>query len=468
MWKSFVSLCDESPDSVAIASTDASFTYEDLREIIPRLASWLVDNGVESNHRVAINLPTLPHSLFSLSLYFIGACSASWVSLDAARRDEIDYVVTAASERVSGIKNILLPEDWFFEIYKSNHISEYPREPESLARIVYSSGTTGTPKGVGFSFANLEQRVKAAKRNWITYQPFMSLLDVNTVSGMQTLFAQISSGETYFLPVKPEHNYHVLSQWNVKAIKASPMQLRALLEHCSRNGLKLPALSLAQGAGGFTPRKLAERFAKYFSCDFVNLYGSTETGTVSVRHGFESDEQLMGQLVSEAEVEIFDEEGNLLPSGVSGKVRVRTKNMASGYISYDAQATQLGFSEGWFYPGDIGFLQGKELFITGRQEDLVNFGGLKYSLSFLDGQLQELPGVNDAAVVDIVDSYNQELLAICIAGTTTSPEKVVAHLRAHIAAEIRLAVVDMELIPRTRTAKVDRNKLRELAQGLYA
>lgn len=467
MWSSFVSLCENSGEKIAISGPDTSFTYEDLFEIIPRAASWLVDQGVVSTDRVAINLPSLPHALFSLAIYFTGSCSATWVGGEAARRDEIDFVLTFVDDPVIGIPNISLSENWFLDIYKAKPIAEQPKSPASLSRIVYSSGTTGTPKGVAFSFNNLEERVVAAKRNWIKEQPFMSLLDVNTVSGIQTLFAQISLGQTYFLPGTPEENYHALLEGEVKSIKASPMQLRALVEYCSRNSLSLPQLALAQGAGGFTPKKLAERFSAFFSCNFVNLYGSTETGTVSIRHGADSKEQDMGLLVDEAEVQIVGEDGELMSLGTSGKVRMRTVNMASGYVDQDTDPGQLGFSEGWFYPGDIGRLEEGRLFVTGRQADLVNFGGLKYSLSFLDGRLQELPGVNDAAVVDITDSHGQELLALCIAGTTTSSNNVIEHLRTHVATEIRLVVVSLESIPRTRTAKIDRNKLRELAQGSY-
>lgn len=86
MWKTIFSLCGQSTGSIAITSTDVSFTYGDLREIVPRVAAWLVGNGVESNHHLAINLPMAAHTLFSLCITSTLALLAGYHSMQLGEK----------------------------------------------------------------------------------------------------------------------------------------------------------------------------------------------------------------------------------------------------------------------------------------------------------------------------------------------------------------------------------------------
>lgn len=469
VWDQIADQAEKNADSDALVSVEQSFTYGDLLNIVPRLSTWLSNRGVEMGSKVAIDLPPLPHSLVTLALSQIGATSATWISDEVFLRDGLDVLVTGKTVSNKEIIQAHVGEDWAAEISQCTPFSSqnHGASPEDLVRIVYSSGTTGLPKGVPFSRATLILRVQAARSNWILEQPFMSLLDVTTVSGMQTLFAQLLSGESYIIPGVGSQNVKLLKDRRVRSLKASPAQLRVLLEAGKSAGEQLPDLKFVQGAGSFIPANLAKDLNEHFRAEIVNLYGSTETGTVTIRRGVNDSEQLMGSIVQEAEVEIVSSDGRPLPIGEEGLVRVRTANMSSGYLGQEIPKESVGFISGWFYPGDRGYQDDQGLlYVTGRSNDLVNFGGLKYNLSYLESKILAEPLLVDAAVTEITAADQVAKLGVGFVGQARDELTVRSVLRELVAKEVGIEIHRLDLIPRTRTGKVDRAALRSQLEAM--
>ena len=464
-YLSFRSQAESQPSEACFVSNQISLTYAEMLDVVQRASSWLVAKGVLCGQRIAIRTPDEFHSILTLAGLQLGCTTASFVNSEVFERDGFDHLVCFDDPSFDVPKQIGIQNHWLAELVSISprqEVAEFDSD-ESLVRIVYSSGTTGLPKGVPFSVGSLQSRLDAAGRNWMGTQPFMALLGLMTVSGIQTFYSQVFSGKTYFNPGNGVINANLVFNNSVRSIKASPAQLRALLEACRLTSESLKTLELIQAAGSFLPDSLARELQEQFGAEIVNLYGSTETGTVAVRTALGESQNEMGTLVPEATVEIVDESNNLLEAGQTGIVRVKTPNMADNYVS-GSNDLGTGFIDGWFYPGDVGYLtEDATLFVTGRHKDLVNIGGLKFNLSYLDQQVLNDQEITDACVVELTDEAGFSYLGVAAVSNLDDPgTSVLKSLRTVVHSEVKITVHKVAEIPRNQNGKALRLEVQEL------
>lgn len=458
-WKA----AQEQPENLAIASVDFSMTYGELSDVVTKSVEWLGSLGVRAGQRVALKLPPELHPVFTLGLMELGVASAGYVSTEVFERDGFDWLITQSLNTSIPIeKQVTISQEVLVAIAKLSGANGVGfGSSQDVVRIIYSSGTTGLPKGVPFSVEGLLFRVEAARRNWMPQQPFMGLLGPLTVSGFQAMIAQLLSGNKYLVPGPGAKNAFEIARHQVRSIKASPSQLRALLDHCRADNIKLPSLEIIQSAGSFLPATLAKELSEYFYAEVVNLYGSTECGTVAVRVGMHDEPNLAGTLVPESTVEILDNEGR--PGAGEGRIRIKTPALSSGYLSGNP-SDLVGFHDGWFYPGDLGHIDNKnQLWVTGRSTELVNIGGVKLNLNEVELKLQNAHPTSDIAAVDFLGPEGEELLGIAVTNSeTVTANELEASLRNLLPRGIDLVVLAIRDIPRNAAGKPLRPELREL------
>jgi acyl-coenzyme A synthetase/AMP-(fatty) acid ligase len=447
----------KNPSAVAISSSAIRITYANLVESVQLFASAFIAAGIKRGQVVAVATKPEFECLATLSLLQIGAISISATeSVFKNYNKNIDWLITDGTLPLATKQQIIVNEDFFEKLGKYRPNPDVEDIDESaLVRVVFSSGTTGTPKGVPFTLRNLLARIESARNNWIPSLPFMSLLGLDTVTGMQTFFWSVINGETYFAVTSAKENLRQLLEHKVSSLKTSPARLRDLVAVAETNAL--PELNTIQVAGSLLDNKLVSDCERKFGITPTYLYGSTEVGTVTRGQFRKEEPNNLGATVSDIELEIT----------ADSKIRYRKAGMPEGYWLKNNNR-ETGFIDGWFYPGDLGFLNSSnELLLSGRTDDVVNVGGAKFNLLELDLWLQNSEMFEEVGTFRIPTKDGIDEIGIAfVSRNPPIPDLLTRRVRAFLnELEFRYLFRVPEL-PRNKLGKVDRNALALLVSNL--
>lgn len=446
---SFFRHASNNPGAAAVASPNLEISNANFVESIRYFAASFSKKGIAKGSIVGVSAKPEIECVVTLALMQLGAISLT--ATEAVLREyrsKIDRLVTDTT----GInfpegRKILVDQTFMSELGMLRPMEAIADiDEEDLVRIVFSSGTTGTPKGVPFSAKNLIARTTSADSNWMPKKPFMSLLGLDTVSGIQTFYRNAFSGETYLAPTMALGNAKMINKYKVKSIKTSPARLKELLNTMPE---KPEALEIVQVAGSLLSNSLVSQCAANWGITPVYLYGSTEVGTVTAGEFQTDSPSNVGKPVSDVDFEI-----------TGGQIRYRKDGMPLNYWLDDLQVTS-GFRDGWFYPGDLGSLNSKgELILSGRSDDVVNVGGAKFNLLELDIWLQSLDMFKDVASFQVLSVNGEVQLGIAfVSNSPPIPEMILDRIRAFIPDLSFDFLIHLESIPRNRLDKVDRKAL---------
>ncbi|HVZ43444.1 MAG TPA: class I adenylate-forming enzyme family protein [Ramlibacter sp.] len=333
---------------------------------------------------------------------------------------------------------------------------------ETPARIVLSSGTTGTPKRVLITHGEMSDRQDTAGvvfgTHWNTRS--CSLMGINTLGGYASPLLTWASGGTVVFPsskpgVAP---WHIL-RLETNALLLSPTQLEALVASLPADYAPIPALRIFV-AGSSLPQQLSVKTRLRLTQQLFVVYGSTEVGTVSMTHAAQADGRpgFTGQVVPWVDVEVVDEEDRPVAPGTTGEVRMRSKVLVERYL--DDDANEIALRGGWFYPGDAGTLDAHGgLTIVGRTRELINIGGLKLSPVAADEALSTVPGVKDVAVFGFDSPRGVRACAAVVAADDFDREALVRRFGKTFPGSPQLLVARVAEIPRNDMGKVLRLQL---------
>jgi long-chain acyl-CoA synthetase len=359
---------------------------------------------------------------------------------------------------------------------------------EAPALLVYTSGTTGNPKGVMLAQYNLIANAQGTVE-WHGLHAgtrMMCILPIHHVNGiLVTLITPLIAGASVVL----NKGFKVGTFWQriaaerVAMVSVVPTILQFLCEAAfDTKRLDLSAFRYVICGAGTLAIALVERFEKQFGIPVMHGYGLSETSAFvctlpidlpSVEHhdwltahGYPS----IGAPFPYTELAIHDAEGKALPEGEHGEIVARGHFIMQGYLNRpDANAET--FKHGWFRSGDEGFFrndaQGRPFFfITGRLKELINRGGVKYSPFEIEEVLLEIPGVKVGLAIAFDNEwYGEEVGAYVVkeANAAVSEEDILAHCRARMSFEKCPKVVVFGTdIPVTVTGKYQRLKLKPL------
>jgi acyl-CoA synthetase (AMP-forming)/AMP-acid ligase II len=220
--------------------------------------------------------------------------------------------------------------------------------------------------------------------------------------------------------------------------------------------------------GGAVPSQLLERVWKRMCPHVFSDYGATEVGSVASADLRDINEtpSRTGYIVPPAMVDIVDDNGTSLGTGTEGIVRLRTPYMASGYIG-QPEASTLVFRDGWFYPGDYGYVTPENLLVvTGRLETRINVGGDKINPERIEEVLRAFPGVYDAAVVSVPNAFGLEDIHALIHADAFADEALRVHCQSKLTRSfVPVRFVPVDHIPRSETGKIQRSQLRDLTKS---
>jgi long-chain acyl-CoA synthetase len=345
--------------------------------------------------------------------------------------------------------------------------------PDDLAVIMYTSGTSGLPKGVLLSYSNVaedaESAIEAAQLKG--YHRFLGILPLFHSTGMlATLIAPMRLGAmvVYQARFSPVGVLKAIREHQISIMVAVPSMYGALLRLKDAGPQDFAQMYAAISGGEPLPSNIREGFQQKFGQPIFEGYGLTETiGPIAFNAPGKARPGSVGKIIPNAAVRLVDDEGKDAAAGADGEIWIKGPMIMQGYHNLPKETSEALTPDGYFKSGDIGHFDADGyLYITGRKKDLIIIAGEKVVPREVEELLVTHPAVAEAAVLGKKDPSRGEVVVAFIIfkeGQTTTPEELKEHCRQHglmqwkIPREIHI-VTDL---PRNPTGKVLKRVLAE-------
>lgn len=501
-----------------------TLTYAKFANRVYKTANLLKAKGISAGDRIT----TISHNHINTVIqYFAAWCiGATVVPVNISEEpDRIEYILKSSKTKLAFIyghyfnkfkdvlsKLLILPIVHSYEISNAEpgicnfeselelqndlFIPEDSVNQENESLIVYTSGTTGLPKGVVLTQYNLMIDAEGiSKWHGITKGTvMMCVLPIHHVNGtVVTIMTPMYAGGSLILNQKfhTDSFFKRLADEKVNIVSVVPTLLQFLCHdyESGKNEIEqIPALKsfrhIICGAGPLTC-ELVSKFENMFALKIVHGYGLSETTCYScfiptelsetehkkwlLDFGFPS----IGIAIEPNEMDIHNEHGESMPENTRGEIVIRGHNVMK-YYDENSEANDKTFEFGWFRSGDEGFFvndekEKKYFFITGRLKELIIRGGVNIAPLEIDEVLMSIPEVKSAIAVGFDnDWYGEEVGALVllkenIAGSDEVKERIIKHCREKLPAyKSPKVVVFSDSIPVTSTGKYQRNKVKHL------
>jgi long-chain acyl-CoA synthetase len=490
------------PDRVAVACGGQQLTYAELNARASEVAAGLHARGIRAGESVALSCPNVP--AFPIAYFGILKCGAVVVPLNVLLKPrEIAYhlkdsdakallafegtpdlpigeMAAAACVDAGCRQFILMPRDMPALLKDAAPVQAPRREPDDTAVILYTSGTTGHPKGAELTHANM---VSNAIASFDMFRPaFESGVDRQHAtlitlplfhSTAQT--AQMNAGlyggfRLVLLPrFDPAVVLETFAREQIGLWVAVPTMYWTLLQHARASGLDVSraaaSLKLCVSGGAPMPAQVLQDFERTFGVRILEGYGLSETAPVVSFNQLQRPTKpgTVGLPIFGVEVRCVDEHDNAVPAGARGEVVVRGPNVMKGYHN-NPDATADATRGGWFRTGDIGqFDADGYLAIVDRKKDMILRGGFNVYPREIEERLMMHPSVAACAVIGVPDErLGEEVKAVVVRkpGAATTADELIAWLREQMASYKYPRIVEFrESLPMTATGKVLKREL---------
>ncbi|HWB67503.1 MAG TPA: class I adenylate-forming enzyme family protein [Mycobacteriales bacterium] len=352
---------------------------------------------------------------------------------------------------------------------------QVPRDPEDLAEILYTSGTTRTPKGVAVRHCNSALFVYAepawSGRVWVHASPMF------TMSGLTFVYQPMRMGmRTVYQPKFDTRQFHQLVRdYQPQACFLVPAMIELLLADEETKAVDLSCIELVSiGSAPIAPSTLTEFQQLVPQAAVSNSYSMTEAGTayfVMPKGELANHPGSVGQPVPPAEVRIVDDNGADVPTGTVGHVQVKPAGRMREYYREPDASKEVFAADGWLRTGDLGrFDDDGFLYIAGRAKDVIIRGGLKVHASDVEAALYEHDAVQEAAVVGAPHRVLGEDVAAFVVlrdGAQCEATELIDFCRQRLADYMAPRRIHFrEALPRNATGKVlKRDLVAELAES---
>jgi acyl-CoA synthetase (AMP-forming)/AMP-acid ligase II len=348
---------------------------------------------------------------------------------------------------------------------------------EAEALLLFTSGSTGVPKGVVLTHGNLLAEAGFIQQGHaLTAQDItLCILPFFHINGLViTLITPVFTGGRAIIPRRFSAGsfWGWVNQYQVTWFSAVPTILSILLSRDEACPVQAPSLRFARSASSSLPVAILQEFEKRYQVPVIEAYGLSEAGSQVATNPLPPAVRKAGSvgLAAGNEIRVVDENGNITAAGVAGEVILWGANVTQGYLN-NPEANQESFKKGWFYTGDLGYFdEDGYLFLTGRRKELINRAGEKISPREVDEVLYQLPEIEVAAAIGVPDSlFGEEIVAFVQLrpGAELSTENVLAHCKAYLADfKVPKNIICIDDFPKGPNGKIQRRMLVELHSRL--
>jgi len=458
-----------SPTRPALMLVDRVVTFAMVQSGIDSVRQVLAEHQLEPDTCVGVLVDNpARHLIISLALIANGHAAASLRNdlLPAAQAAGITNVITDKPLPITpGLKPIFADDKWFTN-------SDAPRrplpaaQPNRVVRIGFTSGSTGRPKAIAYTAGAQLARLETMFMTGMGRHKRIMCAWGMSGPGFQQAIQTLSSGRTTsFAP--PADIVRIMSYSDVDELRGSVGQIRAIqIEH---DALGRPLRLEAVHAGGaYLPSDLLDAVRASFSCEMITPYGSVEAGAIGFAEGALLDlRRERGNCYNiVCELQIVSDADEVLPDGAEGLIRVRSPRTCRPFTG--SLIEEVGAQHQWVYPGDRGRIDSDGLLIvTGRNDEVINFGGGKADPEILENLVRDHPAIEEIAALRMTgDAGLEEAWAVAKVRHPLTLEELNEWLGVRIKGELRaVRFARLEIvneIPRTPTEKIARGALRKL------
>jgi long-chain acyl-CoA synthetase len=441
------------PDRVAVRLDERALRYSDLDEASARATSWLRGRGITPGDRVGLMMPNVPE--FVVLYHGILRAGAVVVPINPLlKAREVSYYLEdsgaslalawqgVAHEAAEGADRsgtpcvIIEPDGLAAQLGACEPAADIAaRGPADTAVILYTSGTTGEPKGAELTHDNLLRNVDVTRTTLLHLQPDDVILGALPLfhSFGQTvgMGCAIASGACLTLLTRfdPARALEIIKRDEVTVLPGVPTMYAAILHYAGGSAGDAASLRLCVSGGSAMPVELMRGFEKAFGCMILEGYGLSETSPVaSFNHPDRPRKPgTIGTAIAGVEMRVQNDEGNPVPQGEIGEIAIRGHNVMKGYWRRPEETAEV-MKGGWFRTGDLGREDADGYFsIVDRKKDMIIRGGLNVYPREIEEVLYEHPAVAEAAVIGIPDDLLGEEVAAAVTlkpGQTATPDEL--------------------------------------------
>jgi long-chain acyl-CoA synthetase len=450
-------------DRVAIKLDDAELPYKFLNAAACGVANLLAEKGVEAGDRVGIMLPNVPY--FPVIYYGVLKLGAVVVPMNVLlKKREVgfylkdpeakvlfawhDFAEAAEAGAADSDADLVLVKPGEFEELIGSHDHTFEtadRADDDTAVILYTSGTTGTPKGAELTHSNLRRNVEG-------FAGFTDIDETGVILGALPLFhsfgqtcglnAAIKTGACLTLIPRfdPGKALEIIQRDKVTVFEGVPTMYAAMLNHPDRDSFDVSSLELCASGGSAMPVEVMRAFEEAFDCKVLEGYGLSETSPVaSFNHpDRERKPGSIGTPIAGVEMKVVDDDGGEVAQGEPGEIVIRGHNVMKGYWNRADATAESITDDGWFKTGDMATIDSDGyFFIVDRKKDLIIRGGYNVYPREIEEVIYEHPAVAECAVVGVPHDELGEEVGAAVSlkdGESVSEDDLRAHVKENVAA----------------------------------
>jgi long-chain acyl-CoA synthetase len=480
------------PEKPALIFEGRTYSYGELNGRVNRLANALKSLGVTKGDRVGLFLPNIP--AFPMAYFAAEKLGAIAVSINVmSKKREINYIAGDSGckvlfttselrsevpvEELPALEKIVIAEgeaanDLDMETLiseGSGDLRSLEMDPDDPAAILYTSGTTGFPKGATLTHRNvLSNSTSAGNHSLVTSADRMQLfLPLFHCFGQNYIMnAAFNKCATLVLHrrFEPEPVLDAVVAHRVTMLFAVPTIFIHFL-NMDTSRYDLSSLRYFFTAAATMPLETALQWKEKFGSSTHEGYGLTECSPFALyNHNYKFKHGSLGTPIENVDVMIADEEGNEVPYGEQGEILVRGPNVMKGYWG-KPEATEKAIRNGWLHTGDIGKMDDEGYFyITDRLKDMINAAGFNVYPNEVEQVLYQHPAVQEAAVYGVSDPVRGETVYASVVlreGMQANEESIIEFCRTNMSAyKVPRKVVLTNELPKSPTGKILKRILR--------
>ena len=494
---------ERSPDAIATIFGERETNYRQLNRLSNQIANGLVDEGIAAQQRVIyldLNSDIFFQILFGCSKTNTVLCGVNW----RLAPPEVEYIINDSGAEIVFVGERFFPviqsiigrlpnvrkvitlsgqhPDWeAFEHWcqKQDAVDPYLQvDEEEICIQMYTSGTTGHPKGVQLSNRALCATVSdhSAEMEWDAWHSqdvSLVTMPVFHVSGSRWGLMGLKPGATNIvLPeFEPASALSAIEHYKITKIFLVPAAIQFVLELPQSRTADFSSIDYLLYGASPIPLELLREAITVFQCKFVQLYGMTETTGAATflpacDHDLAGNQRMnsAGRPLPGVVVKIVDERGKELAAGEVGEICLKTPTCMSGYWNLP-EATRDTLIDGFVHTGDAGYLdEDGYVYVYDRVKDMIISGGENIYPAEVENAMFGHPAIADVAVIGVPDSkWGESVKAVVVLkqGEVASKEEIIAFTRERIAAYKAPKSVDfVELLPRNPSGKLLKRELR--------
>jgi long-chain acyl-CoA synthetase len=477
------------PDHPAIRMDDLVLTYAQLRGAAGRMSALLASLGVEPGDRVGLMLPNVP--AFPIAFYGALAAGAIVVPMNPLLKSrEISYYLgdsgakvllawhAAAGEAAKGAADVGAQMIGAESADLASLLGDLDaaqaqsaRQDDDDAVILYTSGTTGRPKGAELTHAGLVRNAMLTGRTLLknsSHDEIMGCLPLFHVFGLTCgLNATVAAAGTLTLLPRfdPAKALDIIQRDAVTIFEGVPTMYAAMLHLPDADPAKAETLRVCVSGGAAMPVEVLRGFEQKFGCMILEGYGLSETSPVA---SFNHPDRVrkpgsIGTPIVGVEMRLIDDHGDSTPEGEIGEIVIRGHNVMKGYWG-KPEATAEAIRDGWFRTGDMARVDSDGYyFIVDRKKDLIIRGGYNVYPREIEEVLHEHPAVAEVAVIGIPHPELGEEVGAAVAlkpDASATPDDLRAFAKDRVAAyKYPRHVWLVDALPKGPTGKILRREV---------